>query len=376
MFFSDKKGTAFLIFGSEPCGVEANHKRKMEEMEKKTITVDSFDKWREDNMFSSLKEAAVSDDGVRLVDGNVIDGPRKPENQQNDSVCSTDLSFFAENAFLLLRNAHRIFKDTRMFFTPVPVKCGVLNTNRTPLQNPILGAYLEWCIFGVGGLNVDDEGNRILTYSMSGSLTGSNVCSCVCEDGRILQNIWLYPFLKACKSYASFNKRYADAKSRYESYSFQEMIERLKSMELKKTDKCAYENLLMRGRLFRMDTRMQKFINEKQLFHEVIGVLRQENDQKELQLFLSEYKFEKLSAKVERTELEVKRTTLRQQLKAGDIDNRMYQGEMTAITNRLKELDHHLGDIRTEGINHLLKKTQLSYFGITEALKNNDNGSI
>ena len=38
-FLANKKGTAFLVFGLEPCGVEANHNRKMKENDEEYITL-------------------------------------------------------------------------------------------------------------------------------------------------------------------------------------------------------------------------------------------------------------------------------------------------------------------------------------------------
>jgi hypothetical protein len=65
-------------------------------------------------------------------------------------------------------------------------------------------------------------------YYLAGSpLSGANGCAAVREDGKS-EKVVLKPFSEYWRSFMQINKRYDNAKSYYEAYSLQQVIELLK----------------------------------------------------------------------------------------------------------------------------------------------------
>ena len=135
---------------------------------------------------------------------------------------------FIENSFLLLHNRERILHDSRMFLAPVSVESGLAYTGTSGFRNPTIGVYLEWWTYCDGALMMDEEGVRSLVYRLAGSpLSGANRCTAVREDGKE-ETVTLRPFNDYWRSFMKINQRYSDAKSHYEAYSLQQVLDILK----------------------------------------------------------------------------------------------------------------------------------------------------
>lgn len=133
---------------------------------------------------------------------------------------------FAANAFLFFDNRERILADSRMFLAPVPVQNGLMYTGTSGFQKPTLGVYIEWwqnCLSS----NITDKRDQWLIYQFGGSpLSGFNVSRAVNASGekrelnvRSFSDLW-HPFV-------GINKRYDDAKTRYQAYTIDKVIELL-----------------------------------------------------------------------------------------------------------------------------------------------------
>lgn len=134
------------------------------------------------------------------------------------------MKLFLKNAFLFYRNADRILSDSRMFLAPVPVQSGLAYIGTSGFKSPTLGVYVEWWRNCVIDLTKDGNGEEALTYHLAGSpLSGGNRCSCVYPDGRssIIVHRHFHPILK---SFIDINRRYGDAKIKYESYPLEKVI--------------------------------------------------------------------------------------------------------------------------------------------------------
>lgn len=135
---------------------------------------------------------------------------------------------FIENAFFLYEHREQILSDSRMFLSPVAVESGLAYTGTSGFRNPTLGVYIEWWMNCKGALRVDDDGVRNLVYYLAGSpLSGANSCAAVREDGKS-EKVVLKPFSEYWRSFMHINKRYDNAKSYYEAYSLQQVIDLLK----------------------------------------------------------------------------------------------------------------------------------------------------
>lgn len=137
---------------------------------------------------------------------------------------------FAANAFLFFDNRERILADSRMFLAPVPVQNGLMYTGTSGFQKPTLGVYIEWwqnCLLS----NITDKRDHWLIYHFGGSpLSGFNISSAVNASGE-KRELNVRPFSDLWHSFVEINKRYDDAKNRYEAYSIDKVIELLKCDE-------------------------------------------------------------------------------------------------------------------------------------------------
>ena len=135
---------------------------------------------------------------------------------------------FIENAFFLYEHREQILSDSRMFLCPIAVEHSIAYTDSSGLREPTLGIYLEWWMNCKGVLRVGDNGARSLVYYLAGSpLSGANGCAAIREDGKS-ERVELSPFSEYWKSFMHINKRYDNAKSCYEAYTLQQVIDFLK----------------------------------------------------------------------------------------------------------------------------------------------------
>jgi hypothetical protein len=135
---------------------------------------------------------------------------------------------FIENAFFLYEHREQILSDSRMFLSPVTVESGLAYTGKSGFRNPTLGVYIEWWMNCKGALRRGDDGVRSLVYYLAGSpLSGMNGCSAIREDG-VSERVELNPFSEYWRSFMHINKRYDDAKSCYEAYTLQQVVDLLK----------------------------------------------------------------------------------------------------------------------------------------------------
>ena len=132
---------------------------------------------------------------------------------------------FVDNAFLLLQNRERILQDSRMFLAPVAVESGLAYTGTSGFRNPTVGVYIEWWSLCDGALMTDEDGVRSLVYRLAGSpLSGVNKCTAIREDGKE-ETLSLRPFSDYWRSFMKINQRYSEAKSRYQAFTLQQVIE-------------------------------------------------------------------------------------------------------------------------------------------------------
>ena len=134
-------------------------------------------------------------------------------------------NLFINNAFYLLAHKNRIMNDSRMFLCPVFIQNGLAYTGTSGFMNPTLGIYIEWWLNCPGAMQTDKRGNRLLIYHLAGSpLTGANHCMAVFENGQ-RHDITLLPFNKHWKPFMDINKRYTEAKYKYQNYSLQQVLD-------------------------------------------------------------------------------------------------------------------------------------------------------
>ena len=177
--------------------------------------------------------------------------PKEVEEQRN---------LFINNAFYLLAHKEQIMADSRMFLCPVSIKNGLAYTGTSGFTNPTLGIYIEWWMNCPGAMQTDKNGNRLLIYHLAGSpLSGANHCMAVCENGQ-RQKVTLLPFIKHWKPFIEINGRYTEAKTKYQSYSLQQVLDIL---EKEDENAQAIETDFLKHEMLRITKEMEQLKTER-----------------------------------------------------------------------------------------------------------------
>ena len=250
---------------------------------------------------------------------------------------------FVDNAFYLLAHLDRIMDDSRMFLAPVAVQSGMAYTGTSGFKRPTLGVYLEWWQTCDGAMRIDKEGRRSLVYRLAGSpLSGMNHCSAVREDGKI-ETVTLSSFGKHWGPFVNINKRYSGAKSRYQAYTLQEVLDILHREDDGKVD---YDHAIaarfMQHEIDRLSRRVERLTKESSHWHEkyLFALISFKED--EARAFLAEYDILEAKTSQEIEHLKTQKKELKAQLKRGQIDNVSYQRSITTMNKRIEELEFQL----------------------------------
>lgn len=135
---------------------------------------------------------------------------------------------FLQEAFYLYEHREQIMADSRMFLTPLPFKNGLAYTGTSGLNQATLGIYLEWWEECEKAVIREKDKVEALTYFIAGSpLSGANHCSAVDRKGRSV-TMQFSPFSPIWSSFMRINQRYTEAKQRYQSYTLEETIAKLR----------------------------------------------------------------------------------------------------------------------------------------------------
>ena len=305
------------------------------------------------------QEMNGSDNIITLLNGSTLFC--HPKNEKTDGIDDDDarrvqdLKFFLDHAYDFLRNADKIFQDSRMFLAPVP-KCGFIS-------HPTLGIFLEWWIYGEEEFRKDKEGNDALTYFVIGNpMTGSNFCECVYPDGTITKmrhkSVWY-----VMKSYGSICSRYK-GRRRFDAYSLQEVWEILSSEQ--DSVSILTTKLMIQERRNAMLNQhfsvLQKKYEELSMKFDQICF---KHYQKELDEFRNEYKRREQETEEEIEKIREQRRVLRSQLKSGALGLMAYQKLVFPLARKRKQLKANLIDFKNERTHQLLKN------GITLRVINN-----
>ena len=164
---------------------------------------------------------------ILLMNGTALECYPKPDG----AVPADDgwEELFLKEAFFLYEHKDRILSDSRMFLTPTPFKNELAYSGSSWMGGATLGVYLEWwdaCEKSVLKYEGDIDA---LTYRIAGSpLSGSNSCSAVTRDGKTFAVHFPVPFSEIWSSFSRINQRYTEAKQRYQAYTLEETLVKLR----------------------------------------------------------------------------------------------------------------------------------------------------
>lgn len=305
--------------------------------------------------------------GRYLVIGNRCKAKATEEEQESKT------TLFTDNAFLFYRNIHRIFSDSRMFLAPVPIQNGMAYTGTSGFHTPTLGVYLEWWLNCEVDMTKDGKGKDALTFHIAGSpLSGANHCSCVYPDGTI-KGISHYPFRSVWSMFMKINKRYAEAKAKYEAYSLEEVVEILKGYNNGRESELASRLLAEEAHTnvaVRLLNQLKKTYKELQdKYHDLLVLYHK----KELDDFRTGYLSRIESIRIEQESVKEQKAIFRKQVKQGLITNAEYQHLITPLSKKIKEMETQLSLFKMERINYFLKLGNISYANILNYINRVDD---
>lgn len=165
------------------------------------------------------------DKSLQTIDGKVV--PLFPKEHETEPC--RDINLLAENAYILLGNAHLILNDSRMILAPIDLNCGLAYCGK--FEAITLGGLLEYWIHSENSR--DREGNPLIHLAGS-PLSGSNKCGVALPNGK-WKTVRLTNFSGAYKDYLKFGHRYCEYIDTSEAYSLADVVKMLK--EWGETDK-------------------------------------------------------------------------------------------------------------------------------------------
>lgn len=132
-----------------------------------------------------------------------------------------DYRLMVEHSWFLFDNKDSVFRDSKMFLTPVNIQSGGIPIGT--IVKPMLGTYLEmWS-------DMDDK--SILPIRCAGSvLSGSSWSKGVDRDGNVVDINPETRYSEMLKRFESYHSRYADERRKFSSYSLMETIMRLRGV--------------------------------------------------------------------------------------------------------------------------------------------------
>ena len=277
---------------------------------------------------------------------------------------------FTDNAFYLLAHRDRILSDSRMFLCPIAIKSGMMYSGSSGFQKPTLGIYLEWWRECPNAMITDKDGTRSLVCCLGGSpLSGANWSKRVDESGEIHNVGSSCPFISQWRPFIGINNRYTAAKSRYQAYSLEEVLEILHN-EDEDNDNTSFSHTItvefMQSSIIRLSRRiealnhMNKDLNDQyeDLFYKIYGedicrIYAKYKDAK--QHFNSEIKREKESVR-----------PLKAMLRKGVITLKEYEPKRHDITHRIKDLDQKLYGVESDCLDELSEITGTTFYGMDQ----------
>ena len=169
-------------------------------------------------------ELKLDTTGTYLVIGR---SKQKPvADPTSDEQKKKEENLFLHNAFLFLQHRDRIMSDSRMFLCPIPIQNGLAYTGTSGFRRPTLGVYLEWWLNCEKATVRKEDKTKWLVYRIAGSpLSGANRCGIVDNEGNADTESLSGPFSPIWSSFMSINNRYDEAKSLYQAYTLEEVVE-------------------------------------------------------------------------------------------------------------------------------------------------------
>lgn len=145
---------------------------------------------------------------------------------------AAEREIFINNAFFFLAHRDAIMADSRMFLARVPVSSGgaCVWGMCSHVENPTLGAYLEYWLTRTDSSMIDDDGTTWLIYQM-GRLPRSASYRYLNKHGATRNVYGGFDLGREYMALRDICRRYAQAAEVCEAFSLREVVERLRSQQ-------------------------------------------------------------------------------------------------------------------------------------------------
>ena len=164
----------------------------------------------------------------QILNGSWLKGYPLPASQsQRENTPEQEAELFYTNAFLFWNHRDIIYSDSRTFLAPVPVYNSVAYINDSVFRHPTLGIYLEWWERCRQAHVITSKGEQLLWQICGSPLSGKNTCAAVNKEGKST-TISVYPFNPMWHSLIDINSRYDSIKPIFETYSLEQVIQKLR----------------------------------------------------------------------------------------------------------------------------------------------------
>lgn len=283
-------------------------------------------------------------------------------------------TLFLENAFVFLENREKIMSDSRMFLCPVPSHSGLAYTGTGGFRNPTLGVFVEWWIDCLRASQMEPNGKKWLVYHLAGSpLSGANNCGLVNPQGET-KSEYISSFRELWPSFMQINRRYDDAKSRYEAYTLREVL----AIFEREGCKVAFRKSTHIFFLEQANRQLKREIqNLKAYSNQLYGKYRTHilNEKRsELEAFSSEYQTKQNDVRNKLAMIQVQRMELRKSMREGVIDNLQYQRLWMPIHKEKNDIQAELVRFERDTLKEIIPEFCVSAVEVERFLKGEDNG--
>ena len=310
---------------------------------------------------------------IQLLNGNVLEcypleQPRPtPKNNEHEE---KERELFLRNAFLFLQHRDRIMSDSRMFLCPIPIQSGLAYTGTSGFNRPILGVYIEWWLNCELSAVRRMEKTKWLVYRIAGSpLSGANRCGIVDEEGNTDIESFSGPFSPMWSSFIRINNRYDKAKSLYQAYTLEEVVEILGREGLTAVNDKDIQILFLDSEL----RRLRKITTDKiACLESKIESLKFQllyDHRDELQAFVTEYKERESQVLSRAEEITEECKVLRRKLKSFELNNKEYQEQITPLRKERKENAYQLHRFCEETLDELFPVFHISLSDVERFLQ-------
>ncbi len=264
--------------------------------------------------------------------------PAKPESPHAKSIGQIRRELFLTYFHTFYSHRERILSDSRMFLARIPMQNGLAYTGTSGFECPTLGVLIEWLLHAPNATQQDADGRIWMVCGLAGSpLSGSNRCTLVDGEGNT-QVQQLHGFASLWRPFMHINGLYDDAKSKYQHYTLEEVVEIFAQEGILQLDPNEITILQLTNRISNLERQLEDAEKREQKrtaeFHQAL--MKRHFDQLCPMVAALE---QQLSCREQRLpEIYALRAELRNRLRNQELSPRDYQQQLAPLNREREEI--------------------------------------